>query len=304
MEFSPLYGYVRSLQLEGTYPQDAGCFIITSHRISAGWGYIDESAWPYDRVTTDGWPPLEPPGVDAIAKRNRLPCYLRARNLEECKIALATGWLPQVALRMTNEWYDAPGGEISTPAIGAALTVGVHAVCLVGYDDNTARVTFVNSWGAEWGDGGCGSVSYEYFERFLQEGWVTTLPYDLAKHPPFSSGKPLLNWGIPTPLGIVHGVEVYDPMLDVRRGWAFARQGCDYLEVEELFVRPDHRGRGVAATLCAELRELSDAGELPLRLWVPAIDDISGPGGVDAIAKRLGLALQHSGVVWARRVAA
>ena len=42
---------------------------------------------------------------------------------------------------------------------------GGHAVLAVAYDDLTKRVTFRNSWGAEWGDTGYGTMPYSYFSK-------------------------------------------------------------------------------------------------------------------------------------------
>jgi GNAT superfamily N-acetyltransferase len=302
IEPSPLYSYVRSLHLEGTFPNDVGCFIISANRIGAGWGCIDEAAWPYNSIEKQGWPPREPPGLDEMAKKHRLPFYVGARTLHECKMALNAQWLPQVAFEITGDWHCAPGGEIPTPRPGDTRIVGVHSVCLTGYDDTTARIQFVNSWGEGWGNAGFGSLDYEYFERFFRDGWLATAPCELQHQQPYASGESFLNWGLRTPVGFLHGIEVYDPSADVRRGWTFVRQGPKHLEIEELFVRPDQRGNGVAAKLCEGLQELSDIAKLPLRLWVPIVDDSSDPEGVEAVARRLGLALRESGVVWANRV--
>ena len=51
---------------------------------------------------------------------------------------------------------------------------GGHEVLLVGYEDDPrekggGRFIVRNSWGAEWGDGGYGAVSYAYVECFCNE---------------------------------------------------------------------------------------------------------------------------------------
>lgn len=41
---------------------------------------------------------------------------------------------------------------------------GLHAICLIGYDDELKAFKFINSWGSGWGLGGYGYYSYEMFE--------------------------------------------------------------------------------------------------------------------------------------------
>ena len=40
--------------------------------------------------------------------------------------------------------------------------LGGHAIVAVGYDDQTQRFKFRNSWGTGWGDQGYGYVPYAY----------------------------------------------------------------------------------------------------------------------------------------------
>ena len=67
---STRYGFVRSRQLEGTFPgeKQTGTWPITSLRVSYGWGNLPEESWPYG----NDWPPKEPQDIDLIAKRYRL----------------------------------------------------------------------------------------------------------------------------------------------------------------------------------------------------------------------------------------
>ena len=40
--------------------------------------------------------------------------------------------------------------------------VGGHEILLVGFDDETQRFCFVNSWGPDWGDHGYGYLTYDF----------------------------------------------------------------------------------------------------------------------------------------------
>ncbi len=52
-------------------------------------------------------------------------------------------------------------------------TVGGHAMCLIGYDDNLAGGSFqiMNSWGPEWGENGLGWIRYKDFMKFNKEAY-------------------------------------------------------------------------------------------------------------------------------------
>jgi hypothetical protein len=82
--FSAQYPYSRGRQLEGTFPGDrwTGIWVVTVMRIGHGWGYVQERFWPYD---TSIWPPVEPVGLDSIAKDYRLNTYYRrVRTVMDC----------------------------------------------------------------------------------------------------------------------------------------------------------------------------------------------------------------------------
>ncbi len=53
-------------------------------------------------------------------------------------------------------------------------TMGGHAMCVIGYDDNLAGGAFqiMNSWGNQWGENGIGWVRYNDFARFNKEAYA------------------------------------------------------------------------------------------------------------------------------------
>src|SRR5205823_6491258 len=56
---------------------------------------------------------------------------------------------------------------IDTPSASDLLVVDyAHAVTVVGYDDNTQRFKFVNSWGIDWGEDGYGYLTYAFVREF------------------------------------------------------------------------------------------------------------------------------------------
>jgi len=291
---SSQYLYVRGLQLEGTYPADAGIWLITACRVQYGWGTVAETAWP--RVKAGGWPPEEPPGLDALAKSLRIPFYQRARDLMECKRALAHPLPVCAAFDITDQWFNAPGGRIEFPG-PADKIVGSHAVLLVGVNDDESQIRFVNSWGRGWGDNGLGWMPYAYFDKHFSSGWIlyysdvpddVEYPYDIS----------YVDLGYRSVLTkAVHVKQIYDVETDDRLGWAIGVERESHLDIEDFFVRPEHRGRGFGRELCNMVGTLSMDLNLPVRVWFSHADH-AGPVQQN-LCESLGLTIVPSGVPWA-----
>ena len=126
-----------------------------------------------------------------------------------------------------------------------------------------------------------------------------------------SKGPITTAWGQFDPLGtlahggqVIHGSEVYDGAHDERIAWTLAVHREGFLDVEELFVRPQYRGRGHASQLIEMLLELTAKLKRPLRLWVPFADwTPSNIPAIERIAEKFGLRLFHADVRWAAAMA-
>lgn len=115
-QYSPMYNYVRSRQLEGTYPGDptSGTWISTVMRVGKGWGWLEESIWPYDG-DANHWPPTEPPEIDNRAKENRTLAYQRISTIDECRVVIAANNTVSAGFLIDDSWFNAVNGIISIP---------------------------------------------------------------------------------------------------------------------------------------------------------------------------------------------
>jgi hypothetical protein len=165
------YGFVRARQLDGTILERprVGSPIITSGRVLAGWGMVSDSRWPQWR-RGDLWPPIEPPGLDDIAKFNRQRGHFRARGFAEIRACLASGAPVQASLPIHNGWRSPAGGVIELQ--GAEPVTENHSIVFKGLDDNRRLIKFWNNWGQDWGDGGYGYLPYDYADRHIYDSWV------------------------------------------------------------------------------------------------------------------------------------
>jgi hypothetical protein len=170
---SGTYNVVRCLQLEGSYPANSqtGCWPITSLRVRRGWGDVPEEAWPNSALRS--WPPLEPPGMDEIAKKYRIFRYQRIRNPQECLLAVRNRHPVMAAFEITREWFETVNGVIDLPPMDSAI-VGSHQVTIIGADESftvfsgSERKLFLfdNSWGRAWGVDGRGFLTWDFFSRW------------------------------------------------------------------------------------------------------------------------------------------
>lgn len=266
---SRMYNYVRARQLEGTYDSNpsTGTWPITSLRIMVGWGCPEESQWPYNG-RAESWPPVEPPGMDKAAKIRRLCAYQRVRTLDDCKIALSKDKLVTAAFEIVSKDWQAPNGAIP-PAIDPFD--GSHTIALVGYDDVAQMLKFQNSWGVDWGENGFGCLSYAYFEQHLIEAWITEPALRSSNQ---GQGLKEITWAVEDPLSgsPLHGVEIFDTTNNECVAWCFITERDGYLDVEELFVRPQYRRTGHGRTLVRAIQRLAIKQQLPLRLLIPHAD--------------------------------
>ena len=304
-DFSVMYNYVRSRQLEGTFPGDhrTGCWPITAYRVMAGWGAVLEADWPYSGRAA-AWPPTDTmPDLDEKAKSLRLRCYQRVRNIEDARTYLFRNGPFGAAVWITPQWSESPNGLIEMPS-ASNPTTETHFVSIIGYDDVTRQLQFANSWGAGWGDRGFGVFSYDYFSNYFFEAWTPVdVPSDIPELTPSISDLPTIQlWGIQDAslTTVLHGVDLYDPCTDERQGWAFAVERNGALEIEELYVRPVFRRKHRGTTLLRELVEISDKQNLPLGVWIPHAD-VSARNlyRADRLLKSAGLARRSSGNRWA-----
>jgi GNAT superfamily N-acetyltransferase len=143
---------------------------------------------------------------------------------------------------------------------------------LVGYDDHKQEFKFINSWGQEWGDGGYGYIDYRTFQTTWVEGWICN-PSVEKVHKEAKERTELRKWGAADVLqGVFHCLEIVGPDFE-RIAWLFALEREEVLDVEELFVRPEHRNKGIARDLVRSVHcELSKQLGREIRYWVPHSD--------------------------------
>jgi hypothetical protein len=332
-ESSRLYSFVRARQLDGTindYERPrVGVYVVTAARIYGSWGRVSQRRWPNWR-RGDPWPPpIEPPELDRIAKHNRSLLHYRVRDLAELRQCLARSVPVRVAVPIDTRWYSAIGGKIEDP-IQSLPFLGNHAIQAVQADDKHRRIRFWNNWGKDWGDSEYGYLSYEYFEKHMQDAWVFDFrsprgvglwpdPGVIAASPqavasvsywtPRSTGHQPQRFfcrrlAVPNVLG--HQsllIDLWDLSEDIRIGWCLATIRANWFEIEDFFIRPDQKmWPAYIAKLISEIRKATEYFKCRIRFWIPDAD-IHAKGGnfstVNDLIRAVGLTVKPSGVPWA-----
>jgi hypothetical protein len=167
---SARYIYYAARQASGSTATDSGALISDALRVLTKTGAVEEAVWPY----VPGQFAAKPPAAVETAQRFRVTDVKAVKGLEGIKRALATNGPVLAGIEMYESSMTpqvAKTGRIPMPAPKAQI-VGGHAIVIVGYDDASKELRFVNSWGAAWGDHGFGYLPYDYVEKHLSDAWT------------------------------------------------------------------------------------------------------------------------------------
>lgn len=234
------------------------------------------------------------------AKSFRVLCYSRLVDSASA-IRMLNAYQPvNYACEITEDWYDPDDGRI--PKLGPDdKFVGSHAFAVHGYSPSYESFAFANSWGSEWGNGGYGFLPASNWEPSLISAWDSTTHGAYINHQ--SHGVVIRGWKFAHPVGnSVHAIEIFDADEDEYLAWAFSVRRGNYLDVDEFFVRPEERGKGLARILADQVRLLARRMKLPIRLIISFADtEESSIGGTAAVARLFEVQLVESDVRWASK---
>lgn len=165
--YSEQWLYWNCKQIDGI-PNSEGTYPRAVMKVLNKVGVPTEKAWPYtDDPINIGKPKS---WAELIARWAVIGSYWHVANLIELKTALIDGPVI-IGVPIFYEWARPVDGRIGLPA-DPGTQYGGHAICAVGYNDETKYIKFKNSWSRFWGDSGYGYLSYEYINQYLWMAWA------------------------------------------------------------------------------------------------------------------------------------
>lgn len=166
LSLSRLFLYWHERQLDGTVNEDSGATLRDGMKVLNKIGVCPEKDYPYD-VNKFTQQPSQQAELDAGTYK--IQQYQRVLALPVLKAVLAEG-IPVVIGIKVYESFESPDvartGMIPVPNKSRERFLGGHAMCAVGYKDNTNLVVVRNSWGDKWGDKGYCYMPYRLFNYF------------------------------------------------------------------------------------------------------------------------------------------
>jgi C1A family cysteine protease len=163
---SRLFIYYNTRAIEGTIARNAPTRIRNVIKGVAKHGAC------FEGKAADQWPYV----IKRFKQKPRAACFKAAakdrplryhrieRNIDHLKACLASGF-PFVLGFWVYKSMETPRviktGNIPTPKANEPKTGG-HVVLAVGYDDAKQQILIRNSWGPKWGNGGYGTIPYDY----------------------------------------------------------------------------------------------------------------------------------------------
>lgn len=148
------------------WPQIQGTAFRYAMKVLQSKGLPIEQGWNYNPIeqgTPEKW-------AAGVANWYKCGHYWRIASLNELKTLLTKGPIA-IGIKVFDELFvPNENGVVSMPK-KKKKSRGGHAICVVGFSDETKLIKFKNSWGTSWGKEGYGFISYDYFNSYCLDAW-------------------------------------------------------------------------------------------------------------------------------------
>ncbi|MGH9445488.1 MAG: C1 family peptidase, partial [Terriglobia bacterium] len=164
-DLSRLFLYYQERLLDGDPQSDDGATVRDVFKVMASIGVCPEALDPY--VTEDFASPggNDAPNEIAAAGKYKIGAYHRLPDVDTARSVLASGYAVELGFTVYASFENIGGdGVMPMPQPGESV-IGGHAVVIRGYDDTREMLFVQNSWGLNWGSGGCFWMPYAFLQN-------------------------------------------------------------------------------------------------------------------------------------------
>lgn len=242
-DFSRLFAYWY-IRLKSIAPldRDLGAYSRAIGAALKDRGTCLEVTWPFDRTKVNVKPNeaahIEAKNLSVYEYRKLLPT-LTLPLLPQIKECVALG-MPVIMTKMIKDGFYTLKGSWKTHQWNTSTPdIGLHAVVVIGYDDESQRLLCQNSWGKYWGDGGFFGLPYDYIPKVTTEYWILNkidvpyIPFIPVYKPSDSETLQYVNQYIGSPKVIADTCYEYNITLaDLSRATGYSLQ-----EIKDYFAR-------------------------------------------------------------------
>ena len=166
-DYSEQWLYYKAKDID-IWPGQEGTSIRYAMKVLNKHGVPCEKGWPYNDVEKGdpaSWTHL-------ISKWALGGEYVRLYTVQDLKLALRDNGPVPIGVPCFYEFFFVGSDGVIPYPSEPGHFYGGHAICVVGYDDETEMFKFKNSWGTDWGDNGYGYLPYNYIRDFLWDAWL------------------------------------------------------------------------------------------------------------------------------------
>jgi Papain family cysteine protease len=181
--FSPSFIYN---QIKSGANCDSGSQIDDALNLLSEQGDVSEARFAYKETECDVLPNDE---LKLEAGPFKIASWRRANTQDptELKRHLFNETPILIAFEADDAFFDVKAGDIYKDP--PSKNAGLHAMVVVGYDNDKNAFKLINSWGTEWGDDGFAWVDYDTFTDKALYGFVAQ---DLKSDSNVNKGKPVV----------------------------------------------------------------------------------------------------------------
>ncbi len=166
---SKLFVYYNSRVFYDGLNEDGGSYLRDTLKAAKKFGLCREDLWPYDIDKFDQQPV---PAAYVDAQHRTVTVYEVLYSNQEMLEVLNLGRPVIVGMSIYPGFQDLTQGDSVVAMPGSDETsIGLHAMCIVGYDLALQRFLAKNSFGVTWGDLGYCWIPFEYMKKEAFEKW-------------------------------------------------------------------------------------------------------------------------------------